>query len=161
MTATFDAITDTDQTDAPAALDAHALFMTYGRKIAGAALLLAGLGLWLEPGAQFDAELLLMKLGVSLTFGFAGLALMQTRTGSSGQEVEIDTLRREVRLIRSQGRKRVMLRRTAIRDLGRAEQVGDMVRLTAANGDFLAEVSLADAAVRSSLCGALRDAGKL
>ncbi|WP_299657438.1 hypothetical protein [uncultured Tateyamaria sp.] len=161
MTATFDAMTDTDQTDVPKALEARALFTAYGRKIAGGALLLAGLGLWLEPGAHVDTDLILMKLGLSLTFGFAGLALMQTHNAPSGQEVEIDTVRREVRLIRSHGRKRAVTRRTAIRDLGRAEEIGETVRLSAANGDFLAEVSLADAAVRSSLCGALRDAGKL
>lgn len=161
MTATFDAMTDAGADEAPKKFDLYALFTTLGRKIVGGGLLLASFGLWLEPGAQASADLLLMKMGLSLSLGFVGLAMMQTRSAYPGREVEIDTVRREVRLIRGHGRKRAVVRSTAIRDLGKAEQLGDMVRLSAANGEPLADVSLLDPTVRTSLCGALKDAGKL
>ncbi|MFP4327813.1 MAG: hypothetical protein ACLFQL_07370 [Paracoccaceae bacterium] len=44
--------------------------------IAGAGLVAAALGLWVLPGASMAADLLLMKLGLSLFLGLGGLALI-------------------------------------------------------------------------------------
>ncbi|GGX48143.1 hypothetical protein GCM10007385_14950 [Tateyamaria omphalii] len=161
MTATFDTTPHTEQ-HGP---ESTRIWSLGARGIAsralGAVLVLASLGLWIEPGAQMAIDLLVMKLGVSLFLGFAGLALMQDMSRGQDPEVQIDTVRREVRIARQRGRRTSVIRRIAIRDLGRAEAVGNVIRLTAANGALLAAVSLPDADAWSSVYGALQDAGKL
>jgi hypothetical protein len=44
--------------------------------ITGAGLVAAALGLWILPGSSTAADLLLMKLGLSLFLGLGGLALI-------------------------------------------------------------------------------------
>ncbi|WP_299603147.1 hypothetical protein [uncultured Tateyamaria sp.] len=168
MTATFETTTQAEQqaTDAEQQGNKRTRMWSLGaRRIAsrafGAVLVLASLGLWIEPGTEMAVDLVLMKLGVSLFLGFAGLALMQDKLQAQDPEVQIDTVRREVRIARPGGRRRSVIRRIAIRDLGRAEAVGDVIRLTAANGAFLAAITLPDPDAWSSLYGALQDAGKL
>ncbi|WP_299703104.1 hypothetical protein [uncultured Tateyamaria sp.] len=160
MTATFDTLTDAEKQGTKRmrmwSLGARGL----ASRAFGAVLVLTSLGLWIEPGTQMAVDLVLMKLGVSLFLGFAGLALMQDKPQAQDPEVQIDTVRREVRIARPRGRRSV-IRRIAIRDLGRAEAVGDVIRLTAANGAFLAAITLPDPDAWSSLYGALQDAGKL
>lgn len=161
MTATRDMMSDTAQ---PNRTDAPAWPQKTGEiacRALGVLLVLAALGLWIEPGAHMVTDLVLMKLGVSLFLGFAGLALMQHKSATQDPEVQIDTVRREVRIARPRGRHRSVIRRIAIRDLGRAEAAGNVIRLTAANGALLAAITLNDPDTWSSLHGALQDAGKL
>ena len=168
MTATLDTTTHAEQqtTDAEEQGTKRMRIWSLGvrglaSRALGAVLVLTSLGLWIEPGTQMAVDLVLMKLGVSLFLGFVGLALMQDKPRAQDPEVEIDTVRREVRIARPRGRRPSVIRRIAIRDLGRAEAVGDVIRLTAANGALLAAISLPDADAWSSLYGALQDAGKL
>jgi len=44
--------------------------------VTGAGLVAAALGLWVLPGSSMAADLLLMKLGLSLFLGLGGLALI-------------------------------------------------------------------------------------
>ncbi|WP_299549368.1 hypothetical protein [uncultured Tateyamaria sp.] len=161
MTATFDAMTDTGQQGTTRLRGFFLGARGIASRATGGLLVLASFGLWLEPGSQTAMDLVLMKLGVSLFLGFAGLTLMQDKPRMHEPEVQIDTVRREVRITRPDGGRRSIIRRIAIRDLGRAEVVGDVIRLTAANGEFLAAVSLPDPEMWSSLHDALQDAGKL
>lgn len=157
MTATFDMMSDTDQHRGARLRAWSCGARGIVSRASGALFVLAAVGLWLEPGAQEAMDLLLIKLGVSLFMGFVGLALIQDKPTTLAPEVQIDTMRGEVRIAQPVG----PARRIAIRDLGRAEAVGDVIRLTAANGAFLAAVSLPDPDAWSRLHGALRDAGKL
>lgn len=161
MTATFDTTTDHDAADAPRALFTRRSIARFVTRVFGAVLVLGGIGIWLEPTPYAGADLVAMKLAVSLVFSLAGFMILQERRTDDTAEVEIDTVRREVRVLTGAGRARKLARRTAIRDLGKAELMGDSLRLTAANGDVLADVSLADTHIRKSLCSALHDAGKL
>ncbi|KIC49120.1 hypothetical protein [Tateyamaria sp. ANG-S1] len=161
MTATFDATTDTNDCNAPSARMDTATVARFAMRTAGVVLVLAAIGVWLEPTAHAGPDLLVMKLAVSLFLSLAGFMILQDRRVQESPDVEIDTVRREVRVIARNVRDRKLVRRIAIRDLGKAEMLGDRVVLKAANGDMLADVSLADARVRSSLCHALQDAGKL
>ncbi|APX11143.1 hypothetical protein [Tateyamaria omphalii] len=161
MTATFDAATDTKGAKGPQPpfdMRAIAGFATHA---AGAILVLGAIGVWLEPTTYAGADLVVMKLAVSLFLSLAGFLILLDRRANDVPEVEIDTVRREVRVVTGGGRRRKITRRTAIRDLGRAEVMGETVRLKAANGDVLVDVSLHDAQVRNHLFGALQDAGKL
>ncbi len=70
--------------------------------------------------------------------------------------------RREVRLVRVGGHgKTVVLQRCGFSELARAERDGVHVRLWDSNNVFLAEVSLADRTVMTSLMAGLRAAGKV
>lgn len=163
MTATFDALTDMDRkAKARKSLRTARRFLARSIKtVIGMTLIVLSMTLWVAPMVAVEGDLIMMKLGLSLFLGFLGLAVMQIGQVKSDPEVEIDTIRREVRLVRGYGRQRRVLGRTAIRDLGKANVDDDMVRLHTANGTLLAEVSLDDSDIRTSLCNALRDAGKL
>lgn len=131
------------------------------QRLGGITLVLASVGLWVTPGALWGTDLALIKLGVSLLMGFAGLAILHAGRTQHTVEVEIDTVRREVRLVRGRGKDRTVVSRTSLFDLGPAEVHGNMIRLWAPDGALVAEVAMTDAGVRSSLTSALRDAGKL
>lgn len=163
MTATFDALTDMTQNAPKRKMmrGVRRVMMRSAKTITGMTLIISGMALWVAPTTIVDGELVLMKLGLSLFLGFAGLAIMQTGYSKPEPEIEIDTIRREVRLVRGYGRQRRVLGRTSIRDLGKAQLCDDVVRLHTATGTLLAEVPLDDAEMRTSLCNALHDAGKL
>ena len=131
------------------------------QRMAGVTLILAAVGLWVVPGSLWDADVVMIKFGLTILFGLGGLCVLQLGRAQPLVQVEIDTLRREVRLVRGTGRGRTLVRRTAIADLGPAELHGAMVRLWAADGALVAEVAISDPVARRSLTGALRDAGKL
>lgn len=161
MTATFDAMTDTKRDPAKPSPARRIDWTRFVVRASGAVLVLAGLGVWLEPSAQSGSDVLAMKMGVSMFLSIAGFIIMQERHDHKLPFVEIDTVRREVRVVKQRKRAKAIIGRTPIRDLGKAEAVGDKIRLSAANGELLAEVALTDPKVRSSLYNALQDAGKL
>lgn len=161
MTALADVSTYTPLAEAPRMVGAQRMIARGSRRMVGATLILAALGLWIAPGGSWDADIALIKLGLSLFSGFAGLAVLSGEPVVAPVQVEIDTVRREVRLVRGKGRARELVSRTAVRDLGQAEMDGAMVRLWDSKGTLLAEVALSDPAVRRGLMSVLRDEGKV
>ena len=161
MTATFDATTDTRLHGLEGPVGGQRNLGRFALRTVGAVLVVAGIGVWLEPTAYPGPDLVAMKLGLSLFLSLAGFLILQDRAADEGTEIHIDTVRRELRMIKTTGRSQAIVRRAALRDLGKAELAGDSVRLSAPNGDLLGEVSLEDPRVRARLCGALQDAGKL
>jgi hypothetical protein len=161
MTAFPDAQDQPTPSEFPRIVGGQRWVVRSAQRLIGASLVLAAMGLWIQPGALLDADVMLMKLGVSLCMGFAGLAILQAGRTVPGIEVEIDTVRREVRLVRRKGSTSALVSRTAMTDLGPAEQRGNLLRLWAANGALLAEVAMGDGPARASMIGALRDSGKL
>lgn len=161
MTAVTDFTAPTPLADAPRMIHGGRWLARIGQRMGGAALVLAAVGLWVAPGASWDMDLALMKMGLSLAIGFAGLAILTAGRAVPSIEIEIDTVRREVRLVRGKGRARTLVSRTAIADLGPAELHGNMARLWAADGALVAEVAMGDPDLRRGLTAALRDEGKL
>lgn len=130
------------------------------QRFAGAALVLAALGLWVTPGANWAMDVALFKLALSLAMGFSGLALWQMGTGSAHFEIELDTEASEVRLTRMiHGRMRPVVR-CRFNELGRIEQDGDVLRLWDADETFIAEVEMCEAGARAKLLEAFRCAGR-
>lgn len=127
----------------------------------GAALMLAAAGLWIAPGSDWSADLLLIKLVVSLVIGFTGLALLQQGQTPAAAEVEVDTVRREIRLVRRSLRGDELVSRTKYEDMDRAELNGAHLILWGQDDVMLAEVALTDPVLRRSLLSGLSDAGKL
>ncbi len=129
--------------------------------VIGAALLLSAVGLWLAPGASWAQDLLLMKLCVSAVAGMLGMACLQSFVRPAPPKVEIDTIRHEVRLVRTRGKDRFVLDRCAFRDLTLVENSGTHLQLWGKNDTLIAEVAASDRVTHRSLVTALRVAGKL
>lgn len=163
-------MTTTADTIAPEAITFEPVRMTDGcrmvmravQRLFGAALTLAAIGIWIGPGSSWEADLMLFKLVLSLTALIAGFGLMQSSAGPAKPEVEIDTIRREVRLVRPvAGGTTQVVDRCAFVDLAGAELKGNHVRLFGKDRSLLAEVTLTSRATLNSLVSGLRDTGKL
>ena len=132
------------------------------QRLAGVSLTIAALALWLVPGSSWESDIMLFKLILSITAVIAGLGLVSSSSTPRTPEVEIDTIRREVRLVRRQrGVAPEVLQSCGFAQLSRAEHEGNTLRLWDQAGKLLAEVSLTDRAALSSLVSGLRDVGKL
>ena len=163
MTAAADVILPETQLGEPARMvDGARMIVRGAQRIIGAALAMAALGLWLAPGSSWDGDVMLFKLILSLTAIFAGFGLMLGSVRPPLPEVEVDTIRREVRLVRRErGTKPVVIEACSFAQLTDAEFDKGTVRLWDQNGIFLAEFSPTDRNALNSLLAGLRDAGKL
>ena len=70
-------------------------------RVLGAALVLSSTGLWLLPGADYDPDLALFKIGISVAFLFAGLVLMLVNDPDAQPDVCFDPIRRELRILQN------------------------------------------------------------
>ena len=164
MTATTDFMNDCVSLKQPVRLtDGGRMIMRAAIRLMGAALTIAAVAIWIAPGATWESDVMLFKLVLSLTAILAGLGLLQSSRGPEvAPDVEIDSIRREVRLQRTaRGCPPEVLERCTFADLSRAEVNGGHVRLYGADKGLLAEVSLRDRKALGSLLGGLEDAGKL
>lgn len=143
-------------------LDGGRLMLRGLQRLFGVAFIVVAFGLWLLPGSSFESEMLLFKLLLSIVAGFLGIGLLQSGAPQLAPHIEIDTIRREVRLVRaSQLEAPQVLERCAFDDLAHVELEGPHVRLWDASGAFMAEVTLTDQKVFSRLTACLRDSGKV
>lgn len=143
-------------------VDGARMIVRGAQRLLGAALALAAVGLWAAPGASWESDILLFKLILSLTAIIAGIGLMSASARPAAPEIEIDTIRREVRLVRrARGTAPVVLETSRFDALAHVELEGATVRLWDQSGAFLAEVCPTDRKVLSSLIAGLRDAGKI
>lgn len=131
------------------------------QRIVGAGLFLAAFVIWLAP-ATAQSDVMLFRLLLSVAAVVAGLGMMLASGKPDAPEVEIDTIRRTVSLVRPGGYgEREVLTSCAFADLRAAEVSGAVVRLWDAQGILLAVATLTDATLRNSLVNGLRDAGKI
>ncbi|MEM6303837.1 MAG: hypothetical protein AAF744_03905 [Pseudomonadota bacterium] len=142
--------------------DGGRMLVRGAQRLIGASLALAAIFIWVAPGASWESDVMLFKLVLSITALLAGLGLMQSSAAPATPEIEIDVIRREVRLLRSApDGSAAVLERAAFAELSRAERCGQHLRLWGPSGDLMAEVTLSDRRALSSLVACLRDAGKL
>lgn len=135
----------------------HRLFLRTAQRMCGASLSTAALGLWLVPvGAGSTAEVL-SKIMITLVLGFAGAALWQSGAPTPSPEIEIDMIRREVRVVRWYGETKSLVTRCRFCDLSGATIAGRDVKLWDEGGDLLADLTLPDAALAHSLRRALEE----
>jgi hypothetical protein len=121
-------------------------------RLAGSSLLLSAPGLWLLPGSNMAPELMLFKLGSSVFFLFAGLALLIRNRAYSQPEVYFDPIRRELRVLQKSqnGRPQTVLRR-GYDSLGGARITRKNIELWDVDGTILLSLPLYDAGARSAL----------
>ena len=121
-------------------------------RVAGTALILSASGMWLMPDAMLDGRLLLLKLGLSVFFFFAGLALLMRNHQDTRPDACFDPVRAEVRVLRKNDRgvPQTVLRR-GYDSLGRAAFSSNAVELFDIEGRMLMRLVIDDSHARQSL----------
>ena len=163
MTATTDYTVDHMPTKAVVhVLDASRVLLRVGFRLGAMSCALVAIFIWLAPGASWQSELMLFKLGLSLAAALLALACWQAAASPMPLSVEIDVARGEIRLVREGApvQERVV-KRTAFGALQAVELRGRRLVFWEKGGNLLAEVTLGDASAHAALLDALRRAGKL
>ncbi|MEM1350716.1 MAG: hypothetical protein AAGF27_00140 [Pseudomonadota bacterium] len=155
--ATFDAVAP----KTARSLDGSRLVTRGFQGIVGCAMLITAVGLWFAPGASWAQDLLLMKLLASALGAMIGMACLQAFLSPAPPKVEIDTIRHEVRLVRTRGKDRYVLDRCKFSELTLVENSDTHVQLWGKNNTLIAEVAASDRVTHRSLVTALRVAGKI
>lgn len=121
-------------------------------RILGTSLIFSSGLMWLLPGSHFDAELMLIKLGLSLIFLLSGLVMVMIHHVDNRPGAYFDPLRNEVRVLRRdrRGRPQSVLRR-GYDTLGSARFQGRMVEIFDVDGSLLMRLPVDDRDVRHAL----------
>ena len=143
-------------------VDGSRAVLRSGQRVLGVALVLAATGLWLTPGSNFGSDVMLFKEGLSVLSLMLGASLMLSGQKPALPDIQIDTLRRELRLVRPRavGAKRV-LHRCSFCDLGRVERIGRNFHFWDERGNFIVDVHIAERRVVDNLTFSLRDSGQV
>ncbi len=126
-------------------------------RAAGVFLILVASAMWFLPGSQSDADLVIMKLGVSLFFLFCGLALVMIHHSDNMPEVCFDPIRRELRILvhAADGQPHIVLCR-GYDSLGRVRFYKSRIELYDFDGGLLLSLKVADPSQRAALRAQLR-----
>lgn len=121
-------------------------------RIAGTALILSASGIWLLPGSQVAADLMLLKFGTAVFFLFCGLALLMRNHEHNQPDAFFDPKRSEVRVMQknNRGRPEVIMRRS-YESLGSVDFSNDKVELFDVDGSLLMKLIVDDTNVRNAL----------
>lgn len=164
MTATAKELTlDAPAIDIPdvtlRARDGVPFLVRTAQRFAGVSLSVAAVTLMIFPFGAGSTTEILCKMMVAIVLGFAGAALYQAGSPVPTPELELDIIRREVRLVRWTGKSRTVARRVKFSDLSRAEFGDRSVRIWDGQDTMLAELTLSETGARRSLKSALMDEG--
>jgi hypothetical protein len=111
-------------------------------RFTGVVLMLAAVGIWLLSGSLWDAEMMLLRLGVSVVFMCLGLALLHAGRRTARDEIHLDQRARELRHVRRGHDGIARLRqRLALRDLSEVVIDEDRLVLRGRDGQVLLELS--------------------
>ncbi len=121
-------------------------------RVVGTALILTAPAIWVLPGAVFEADVQLMKLGVSVFFLLCGLALLMRNHIDTQPEAYFDPIRRELRVLQKndRGRPQTVLRRS-YDSLGGARITSKVIELWDVDGSVLMRLPIEDPDVRQAL----------
>ncbi|MCD1624456.1 MAG: hypothetical protein ACU0B7_00055 [Paracoccaceae bacterium] len=111
-------------------------------RFTGVVLMLAALGIWILNGPLWDAEMMLMRLAVSVLFMCAGLGLLQFGRARPQDEIHFDASKGQLRhvLRGADGIARVR-QRFALCDLGEIAIDVDRMILRDRSGEIVMELS--------------------
>jgi hypothetical protein len=130
-------------------------------QVIGTALVFSAAGMWLMPGSQVTADLMLIKLGASLFFFLCGLALLMRNHSDNQPDAYFDPIRSEVRVLQKndRGRPQMVLCRS-YESLGSVVFKSTAVELFDIDGSLLMRLLISDPEVRMSLrmqlCGQVK-----
>lgn len=128
-----------------------------GRVFFGSVLIISALGLWLVPTAGADAALQMMKLLMSVIMICLGVMfLMSIDRGSEKPEIQIDTQKRELRILRLDKNCRSFVSdRYALNDLGKVMLKSKRLTALDAAGKLLFQVPVSSSETEQALRNAL------
>ncbi|MEE4347336.1 MAG: hypothetical protein V2I53_11120 [Paracoccaceae bacterium] len=111
-------------------------------RFTGVVLMLAAVGIWILSGPLLDAEMMLVRLTVSLLFMCTGLMLLHGGRGSVRDEIHLDPQTRELRHVQ-RGRDGIARTRRsfAMTDLGEITISDDQLILKSGTGEVVMELS--------------------
>jgi hypothetical protein len=121
-------------------------------RIVGTALIFSSGLMWVLPGSHFDADLMLIKLGLSLTFLLCGLTMVMIHHVDNRPDAYFDPVRNEVRVLRRdrRGRPQSVMRR-GYDTLGSARFRDRLVEIFDVDGSLLMRLPVDDKDVRQAL----------
>jgi hypothetical protein len=121
-------------------------------RVVGTALILTAPAMWVLPGAVFTADMMLMKLGVSLFFLLCGLALLMRNHVDAQPEAYFDPIRRELRVLQKNDRGRPLtVMRRSYDSLGGARITSRVIELWDVDGSVLMRLPIENPDVRHAL----------
>lgn len=117
----------------------------------GTAAIFACVGMWVIPGSTFSVELLPLKLTVSVFLFLLGCFFVQIGRAASRAEVQVDIVRREVRVMeRADGEPGALIAIWPFVELGAVEVMGGRFRVTDRAGSTLADLRIGKRARRGT-----------
>lgn len=121
-------------------------------RVIGTAMILSSAGMWLMPGSRVEADLMLIKLGVSLFFFLLGLVLLMRNHVDNQPDAYFDPIRHELRVLQKndRGRPQTILRRS-YDTLGSVDFQTNSVTIYDVDGSMMMRLSINDDGVRHSL----------
>lgn len=121
-------------------------------RVAGTALIFSSAAMWVMPGSQLGADILLIKLGLSITFLLSGLAMVMIHHVDNRPDAYFDPIRNEVRVLQKdkRGRPRSVMRRQ-YDTLGCARFRDHLVEIFDLDGTLLMRLPVEDNDVRHAL----------
>lgn len=138
------------------------VLLRYVQRMVGTGMFLAALLLWIAPGSNWGAEIMLMKLAISCVMILAGIGLFQASALEHLPTVEIDVRKGEVRMVRKDVfGSRILMETCAFQDIARAEQDGCNLRIWGPQNRELVDISLSDFDAMNEVVRKLRAFGKL
>lgn len=133
----------------------------FGR-VVGSAMFFAALLVWIAPGYEWGAEVMLLKVAISSVAMLAGAGLLQLSAHDNLPMVEIDPKASEIRQVRKDVfGSRVMIRTCAFQDIEKVEHDGSHLRIWGPGGFELVDTELADFEAVHTVVKKLRIYGKL
>ena len=131
------------------------------QRLVGVSLLMASSGLWLAPGANWNNEVMLMKMALSAISLLVGVWLILSGQKPAAPEIQIDTVRRVVRLVRPGPLGAdLLLQKCRFSDLSKVKREDRVLRFWDEKGDFIADVYIGHQSVMDVLISGLLDSGQ-
>ncbi len=132
------------------------------QRLVGVSLLMASSGLWLAPGANWSNEIMLMKMALSAISLLVGVWLMLSGQKPATPEIQIDTVRREVRLVRPGPLGAdLLLQKCRFSDLSKVKREDRVLMFWDEKGNFIADVYVGQKNVMDALISGLLDSGQV
>jgi len=142
-------------------VDGSRMILRTVHRIAGVALVVTASGLWIAPGADWSHDVMLMKMGLSVMALMIGFWCMLAGVRPPQPDLEIDTDRGEVRLVRTGAMGATLtLHRCRFADLARVELIGNTLKFWDERSGFIADIQVTERAILNRLLSSLRDAGQ-
>lgn len=161
MTSTSDFITDSRvHPRVEVTLAGASMVLLAMQRLIGFSLILAASGLWLTPNANWGSDVLLMKMGLSIVSLIVGFWLVFADGKSAQPDVEIDTVRRELRFVGSGPMgARFARQRIGFAELSQVERSDEGLKFWDSHGKLIADMYVTERSILDALVSGLRDSG--